>query len=78
MQTIFRVKHLSEHTLDLQPVLCTSRRHVPADSDDISSTPSFVINGRKYQNMSYGDFSAIIDEQATTISHLEQYIRGEV
>ncbi|MDJ1009366.1 MAG: DsbA family protein [Paracoccaceae bacterium] len=29
----------------------------------IRSTPSFVVNGRTYQNMSYGDFSALIDEE---------------
>jgi len=34
-----------------------------AEADGISSTPSFVINGRKYGNMSYVDFASIIDEE---------------
>ena len=32
-----------------------------AQADDISSTPSFVIDGQKYSNMSYADFAAILD-----------------
>lgn len=32
-----------------------------AAADDISATPAFVINGEKYSNMNYRDFSAIID-----------------
>ncbi len=31
--------------------------------DDISGTPSFMINGVKYSNMSYADFSKILDEK---------------
>lgn len=34
-----------------------------ASRDDITSTPSFVINGKKYSNMSFADFSEILDEQ---------------
>lgn len=30
---------------------------------DITSTPSFVIDGRKYSNMSYADFAAALDER---------------
>lgn len=30
---------------------------------DIDSTPSFIINGKKYSNMSYADFSKILDEK---------------
>lgn len=33
-----------------------------AEEHGIRSTPSFVINGETYQNMSYSDFSALIDE----------------
>lgn len=33
-----------------------------AERDDINSTPSFVINGKNYSNMSYADFAAILDE----------------
>lgn len=35
-----------------------------AGADDIESTPSFVINGTKYSNMSYADMSVILDEAA--------------
>jgi protein-disulfide isomerase len=35
-----------------------------AGADDIESTPSFVINGTKYSNMSYADISVILDEAA--------------
>ncbi|MFZ7093463.1 DsbA family protein [Primorskyibacter sp. 2E233] len=34
-----------------------------ATADGIESTPSFVINGTKYSNMSYADFSALLDEK---------------
>jgi protein-disulfide isomerase len=34
-----------------------------ATRDDINSTPSFLINGEKYSNMSYKDFSRILDEK---------------
>ncbi|MEP1767057.1 MAG: DsbA family protein [Sulfitobacter sp.] len=33
-----------------------------AKEDDIDSTPSFVINGKKYANMNYSDMKEIIDE----------------
>ncbi len=36
-----------------------------ADADGIDSTPSFIINGEKYGNMSYDEFSAILDEKLT-------------
>ncbi|GAA4225727.1 protein-disulfide isomerase [Sagittula marina] len=34
-----------------------------ATADDINSTPSFIIDGEKYSNMSYADFSEILDEK---------------
>lgn len=34
-----------------------------AQRDDISSTPSFIINGTKYTNMNYTDFAAILDAE---------------
>ena len=34
-----------------------------AEADGIDSTPSFMINGEKYSNMSYEEFSAILDEK---------------
>lgn len=32
-----------------------------AERDDISSTPSFLIDGQKYANMAYSEFQTIID-----------------
>lgn len=34
-----------------------------AARDDIRSTPSFLIDGQKYSNMSYADFAKILDEK---------------
>ncbi len=34
-----------------------------AERDAINSTPSFIIDGEKYSNMSYADFAAILDEK---------------
>lgn len=34
-----------------------------AAEHNINSTPSFVINGKKYDNMSYADFAKILDEK---------------
>ena len=34
-----------------------------ADADGIESTPSFLIDGQKYSNMSYEEFSKILDEK---------------
>jgi protein-disulfide isomerase len=34
-----------------------------AEADGIDSTPSFVINGEKYSNMSYEEFSGILEEK---------------
>ncbi|WP_425093066.1 DsbA family protein [Tropicimonas sp. S265A] len=33
-----------------------------AEADDISGTPSFIINGEKFSNMNYRDFAATLDE----------------
>ena len=33
-----------------------------AEADDIDSTPSFLINGKKYANMAYADMKKVIDE----------------
>ncbi|MEX0310703.1 MAG: thioredoxin domain-containing protein, partial [Tateyamaria sp.] len=35
-----------------------------AAEDGINSTPSFVINGTKYNNMAYSEMSRLIDEAA--------------
>ena len=34
-----------------------------AEADGVTSTPSFMINGRPYSNMSYADFAEILDEE---------------
>ena len=34
-----------------------------AKADDINSTPSFLINGKKVSNMNYADFAAALDEE---------------
>lgn len=34
-----------------------------ATEDEISATPTFIINGEKYANMNYSDFAAILDEK---------------
>ncbi|WP_136440074.1 DsbA family protein [Pacificoceanicola onchidii] len=34
-----------------------------ATAHEIQSTPSFVVDGKKYANMSYAEFSAILDEK---------------
>lgn len=34
-----------------------------AERDSVRSTPSFLINGEPYSNMSYADFSKILDEK---------------
>lgn len=36
---------------------------VNAEADDISSTPTFMINGEQYSNMDYSEFAAILDEK---------------
>ncbi|WP_299371610.1 DsbA family protein [uncultured Tateyamaria sp.] len=35
-----------------------------AEADGITSTPSFMINGTRYQNMNYSEMSRLIDEAA--------------
>lgn len=39
------------------------------EADDVQGTPSFFINGQKYSNMNYADFSAILDEKLETASN---------
>lgn len=33
-----------------------------AELDNVTSTPTFIINGEKYSNMNYADFAAVLDE----------------
>ncbi len=34
-----------------------------AQADDVQSTPTFVINGEKFSNMNYDEFTAVLDEK---------------
>ncbi|SDI64197.1 DsbA family protein [Aliiruegeria lutimaris] len=34
-----------------------------SEEHDINATPSFIINGEKYSNMNYADFSKLLDEK---------------
>ncbi|SFG83174.1 Thioredoxin [Palleronia marisminoris] len=34
-----------------------------AEADDVTSTPTFIIDGEKYSNMGYDEFSSILDEK---------------
>ena len=34
-----------------------------AEADDVTATPTFIINGEKYSNMGYDEFSSILDEK---------------
>jgi len=34
-----------------------------AQADSVDSTPTFIINGTKYSNMNYADFSALLDQK---------------
>lgn len=36
-----------------------------ATADEITGTPSFIIDGKKYSNMDYGDFAKAVDEALT-------------
>ncbi|MDJ0858123.1 MAG: DsbA family protein [Dinoroseobacter sp.] len=67
LRRIGRVAGLSDEELDAclqdaekaQALVAAYQENAAAD--DISSTPSFVINGEKYSNMNYRDFAAVID-----------------
>ena len=37
-----------------------------AEADGIDSTPSFVINGRKYNNMRYDEMKQVIEDAAAS------------
>lgn len=42
-----------------QSMVATYQKY--AEEDGINGTPTFIINGEKYSNMNYADFSAILD-----------------
>ncbi len=40
-------------------------------NDDIEGTPTFIIQGQKYSNMSYEDFAAVLDEKLAEAGAME-------
>lgn len=44
-----------------QALVAAYQQH--ADADSITATPTFIIDGQKYNNMSYADFAKILDEK---------------
>ncbi len=69
LRTIGKTAGLSDDQLEqclndsekAQALVATYQQN--AKTDDVRATPSFVINGEKYSNMSYADFAAILDEK---------------
>ena len=56
-----RIKNCLEDTEKLRALVEWFKKN--ASNDEIKSTPSFLINGEKFSNMSYEQFSAIIDSK---------------
>lgn len=69
LRKIGKVAGMTDETLDAclqdadQAQALVSWFQKNADADDISSTPSLVIDGKTYSNMNYADLSAIIEEK---------------
>ena len=69
LRKIGRVAGLSEEQLDVCLTDADKAQglfawyQANAEADDISSTPTFMINGQQYSNMNYSEFAAIIDEK---------------
>ncbi|MCF2871354.1 DsbA family protein [Octadecabacter sp. G9-8] len=69
LRNIGKVAGLSDAELDVcmadadqaQELMAWYRSN--ADADDVQGTPTFFINGEKYSNMNYADFSAVLDEK---------------
>ncbi|MGH1331546.1 MAG: DsbA family protein [Paracoccaceae bacterium] len=69
LQKLGRTAGLSNEQLDVclndgekaQAMMALFEKNSAAD--DITGTPSFIINGKKYSNMSYLDFAAVIEEK---------------
>lgn len=68
LMKIGRTAGLTQETLDecmsdadqAQSLMAWYREN--ADRDNVTGTPSFLINGEKYSNMNYADFTVILDE----------------
>ncbi len=69
LRTIGKTAGLSDEQLDAclsdgdmaQALVAAYQKN--AEADGIEATPSFIINGQKYSNMSYEDFARILDEK---------------
>ena len=69
LKTIGKTAGMTEEQVDgclrdagmLQSMVAVYQENATADG--IESTPSFVINGEKYSNMSFEDFAKILDEK---------------
>ena len=69
LRNIGKVAGLSDEALDqcmsdadnAQELMAWYRHN--AEAVDLKGTPSFVINGEMYSNMSYEDFAAVLDEK---------------
>ena len=56
-----RIKNCLEDTEKLRALVEWFKKN--ASNDEVKSTPYFLINGEKFSNMSYEEFSAIIDSK---------------
>lgn len=69
LRTIGRVAGLSDEQLDSCLTDADNAQalfgwyQANAEADNVTGTPSFIINGEPYRNMSYNDFAAILDEK---------------
>ncbi|VAV93213.1 Periplasmic thiol:disulfide interchange protein DsbA [hydrothermal vent metagenome] len=67
LRRIGKVAGLGEDTLEVcladkaQAETLVAWYNQNAQADNVRSTPSFIINGEPYSNMSYGDFKKVID-----------------
>ena len=56
-----RINNCLEDTEKLRALVEWFKKN--SSNDDVKSTPSFLINGEKFSNMNYEEFSAIIDRK---------------
>ena len=56
-----RIENCLEDTEKLRALVEWFKKN--SSNDDVKSTPSFLINGEKFSNMNYEEFSAIIDSK---------------
>lgn len=67
LKTLGRIAGMTDEVMDAclqdsaMAQALVSAYQVNSERDDITSTPSFLINGKKYPNMNYTDFAEVID-----------------